>query len=201
MPVSLNNYQVLRLEAKKLIGDWFDRAWAKRTCADEESFEPFIFCWIAFNAWGCCVTDEERDLKIICALKASSDLGDRFHRATGDPDHPLARAAPAFQRLWPIFKVQEFRHKGIGETTTYANRAERVQDYIYQGATSYEPKVAGDPIPLGDDIPLTWANTLPAIYRVRCNLFHGEKSIRDEQDQIIVGAAFRVLVHAFHNFL
>jgi len=42
---------------------------------------------------------------------------------------------------------------------------------------------------------LDWAHTLKAIYRVRCNLFHGEKAIHSEIDQKIVLSAFRVLIH------
>lgn len=36
--------------------------------------------------------------------------------------------------------------------------------------------------------------TLPALYRVRCNLFHGEKARSSESDQTVVGAAYATLL-------
>lgn len=201
MTVRRNRYQMLKPEARDLILGWFDRAWRARECTDEDSFEPFIFCWIAFNAWGCCVANEEQDRPMVRALASSDDIGSAFAAKIADQSHPLATCAPTFQDMWPIFKVQDFRRRGIYEHPPYDSRAERIRDYIAQGATNYEPKVPGDPVPIGTQISLSWKNTLPAIYRVRCNLFHGEKSVRDEQDQRIVGAAFRVLVFAFKEFL
>jgi hypothetical protein len=192
---------MLRQEARELVQGWFERAWERRQCADEDSFEPFIFCWIAFNSWGCCVTGKENDTPMVRDLARSEELEVTFSAAVGSQEHPLERFGPLFQSLWPIFKVQEFRSRHIYERGPYTTRAARIRDYIQQGAEIYAPKIDEAPIPIGDDIPLTWGNALPAIYRVRCNLFHGEKSVRDEQDQRIVGAAFRVLVYAFKEFL
>jgi hypothetical protein len=42
-------------------------------------------------------------------------------------------------------------------------------------------------------VPLDWAHTVKAIYRVRCNLFHGEKARTSEDDERIVLAARDVL--------
>ena len=48
-------------------------------------------------------------------------------------------------------------------------------------------------------MPLDWPHTLEALYRVRCNLFHGEKGLDSEMDALIVSSAFRVLVHFLHD--
>ena len=44
-------------------------------------------------------------------------------------------------------------------------------------------------------ISLDWPHTLSAIYRIRCNLFHGEKTLHSDNDVILVSLAFRVLVN------
>jgi hypothetical protein len=203
MAVQLSRYEVLPVEFRTLIEDWFNHAWNKRFCEDKDSFKSFIYCWIAFNAWGACVTREDRDGHILKELCRCEALNDKFDALLSKPDHPLLLAATAFQELWPIFKVQEFRSRSIRERGSYATRAERVRDYIAQGARYYEPKLdlGCNPVPIGREIPLTWPNSLNAIYKVRCNLFHGEKSLRDEQDQRIVAAAFRVLVYFFNSIL
>jgi hypothetical protein len=51
----------------------------------------------------------------------------------------------------------------------------------------------------GGSIPMDWPHTLAALYRVRCNLFHGEKAPYSEIDRTIVRAALRVLVYFLHE--
>ena len=46
-------------------------------------------------------------------------------------------------------------------------------------------------------MPLDWPHTLAALYRVRCNLFHGEKGRHSEMDQRIVASGFRTLIQFF----
>jgi hypothetical protein len=46
-----------------------------------------------------------------------------------------------------------------------------------------------------DEKPLDWPHTLAALYRIRCNLFHGEKAVNSEMDNLIVSIDFRVLLH------
>lgn len=55
---------------------------------------------------------------------------------------------------------------------------------------------------INDQLPayLDWPHTLAAIYQVRCNLFHGEKSRNSDNDQAIVFAAYRVLVGFMRSF-
>lgn len=45
-----------------------------------------------------------------------------------------------------------------------------------------------------DSIPVDWAHTLDALYRVRCNLFHGQKSGGGHEDREILSAAVAVLL-------
>jgi hypothetical protein len=47
------------------------------------------------------------------------------------------------------------------------------------------------------EIERNWRNTLQSLYRVRCNLFHGEKSPILEDDRRIVISAFQVMIYIF----
>lgn len=49
-----------------------------------------------------------------------------------------------------------------------------------------------------ETIPLDWLTHLP-IYRVRCNLFHGNKSTHSEMDSAIVQPAFHTLIRFFRG--
>ena len=62
---------------------WFNRAWRNKDCSPENSFEPFIFAWIAFNSWGMCVTEYERDSDIIDALAVNQKLNEDFQELMG----------------------------------------------------------------------------------------------------------------------
>ena len=66
--------------------------------------------------------------------------------------------------------------------------------YFSSGATKFEPQCWQTHNASGEEAPLDWAHTLAALYRVRCNLFHGEKSAHSEMDQRVVHAALKVLV-------
>ena len=140
--VSFDNYLRLHREGKRLIRGWFNRACRNRDCSPENSFEPFIFAWIAFNSWGMCVTGYERDSDIIDALAVNQKLNEDFQELMGDS--------------------KEFREY----------HRER-----------------------GEEVSLNWAHSLKAIYRVRCNLFHGEKAAHSEMDQKIVSSAFQILLY------
>jgi hypothetical protein len=58
---------------------------------------------------------------------------------------------------------------------------------------------------IGESIVPDWAHVLEALYRVRCNLFHGTKSVDGAADREVVDAASAVLVPVVkhlvsHNF-
>ena len=64
-------------------------------------------------------------------------------------------------------------------------------DIFERQGISYEPACAGRH--RASPMPRDWEHFIHATYRVRCNLFHGEKSLYDPDDQIIVASAFRAL--------
>lgn len=198
MPANLENFTYLHLKGRDLVLGWFDKAWRVKECQDQDSFEPFIYCYIAFNSWAACVTEKDRDRDIIHDL-GNNPICESIFNITMQND--IIRCYHIeFQSLWPIFKVQEIRKKRIPHYQS-PHREEIVRHYFDSNINNYTPKDPQNPKLIGHEIPLTWNNVLQSIYSVRCNLFHGDKSTDQPPDQKIVGSAFRSFVHIFKALL
>jgi len=196
--VRLSRYRELHPDGRELISGWFERAWYMRDCEAEDSFEPFIFTWIAFNGWAACVTGLDRDRDWIDALMLSSTICDDFARLVADRESAVSIHANEFRQLWPIFKAQSIRRHRV-RAEHMDNRQAIVEYYLREGIRQFEPQCWARHRDEGSEVPLDWPHTLAALYRVRCNLFHGEKAAHSEMDQLIVSCAFRVLVHFIHS--
>lgn len=187
--VSRDRFQELHPEGRKLIHGWAERAVGQSNCDPLDSFEPFIFGWIALNGWACCVTGEDRDSDYLDAMLLDSGLDGKFKELmAGD----LSTAAREFQSTWPIFSS-----KDIGYSVTSAgSRKEVIERYrAIDPPLGCKPPCAFLHRSRGEGVPVDWSHTLSAIYQVRCNLFHGYKGAYSENDVSIVSKAFRVLVH------
>lgn len=46
----------------------------------------------------------------------------------------------------------------------------------------------------GEATPVDWGHFINAVYKVRCNLFHGLKAAHSEMDQVIVHSSYLALV-------
>lgn len=105
----------------------------------------------------------------------------------------LATAARSFASFWPIFRVDEVTRLGLyGLGFEVARRERWIKAAMEAGARNYEPRCwqvhqPGTP-------PVDWPHTLKALYRVRCNLFHGQKGAHVQSDREIVHSAFGVLM-------
>ncbi len=185
-PLDFSRYAMLHRDGRALIEGWLKRAQA----ADDE-FESFIYLWIAVNGWAACVTESDADREWQRALIAEPTLNDRFRQIAHDPATRTAPAARGFHRLWPIFRVAELRQRGLDyRTHDDRDRDEAKRAYFAGGARQFEPRCYRE----HDDVPLDWGHTLVSLYRVRCNLFHGEKARSSESDQAVVSAAFATLL-------
>jgi hypothetical protein len=186
-------YDVLHRDGKHLIDSWFMRAYERAGCADKESFEPFIFCWIAFNAWASCVTQEDSDRAMVRKVANCPDMRDTFLNLYAQ-NTSFRSAVDSFAALWPIFKAQELRRHGYVNTAG-KTRNQIIENYLELEGISFSPECwRYHKEKRGEAVPADWPHTIETIYRVRCNLFHGEKSPHSEMDADIVKAAFDVLV-------
>lgn len=164
------------------------------------TFEAFIYAWISFNGWAscCCATDADRDL--VNVLRSDESISASFDRLTSS-DPALGEALDRFRSLWPIFQASQVRadfeaqgeyrnHGTVGLVAHYSDhypRARRAPDCHLRH-------------PAGA-IPADWAHTIEALYRVRCNLFHGTKSVLGHRDREVVDAAAAVLVPVVQHLL
>ena len=194
--VKLQKFRALHQEGQHLVRGWFDRAYGTQG-DDAECFEAFIFGWFAVNGWAACVTGQDGDAQYISALGRSPELREQFQSLLARDDE-FSRVARAFHSLWPIFKAQDIR-RGGHHVPVNLDRAGIIQHYLTAGLNVYAPKCWSYHQAAEEPVPLDWPHTLAAIYRVRCNLFHGEKSAHSEMDQIIVLAAYRVLIGFFRG--
>jgi hypothetical protein len=198
--VDLYRFQRLHREGRRLISGWFERAWQARQCSPEDSFENFIFAWFAFNGWAACVTELDQDRAYIDALMCCPEVTEHFQAALNSPDSGLAQHASNFASLWPIFEVRALRQHGIHTwDVRHKERAGLVEDYLSRGAKSFQPQCWKRHKQAGQQSPLDWPHTLSALYRVRCNLFHGEKAAHSEMDQGVVASALQTLLHFVHH--
>lgn len=86
----------------------------------------------------------------------------------------LRDVAEEFRRCWPIFKAQELRRLGV-ITFWRGNRARTIQHYLHAQAKQIGPEYWLRHNEAHEKIPLDFPHTAAALYRVRCNLFHGDK--------------------------
>lgn len=195
--INFNNFDMLHNEGKRLIRSWFDRAWEEGTASNDEVFEPFIFAWFAFNGWAACVTNTDRDREMINALAADQTIRNDFEDSLSDTNSKVARSATNFLTLLPIFDVKSLKQHRIPlRYNDEDSRAQRITYYLsHNRPIKFEPQCWKRHFDSGESVPADWAHILNAIYKVRCNLFHGQKSAHSEMDKQIVSAAFFTLVH------
>jgi hypothetical protein len=174
------------------------RAWERRNCEAYDSFEPFIFTWIAFNGWAACVSGLDRDREWLDALMEDQTISSDFERLVSSHESSISTHAHAFYGMWPIFKAQDLRRRGVFRHHS-GERQHIIDYYRAAGVEHYEPQCWFRHQQEGMPMPLDWPHTLAALYRVRCNLFHGEKAAHSEMDAAIVSSAFRTLVHFLHE--
>ncbi len=191
--VDLYRYHELHREGQRLIEGWFSRAvHASWRCRPEDSFEPFIFGWIGFNGWAACCSGMDRDESWRDALASCPQLVTGF-QAMMAADPEFAASVRRFKAMWPIFKAQQLQAGGIN--TDGRNRDELVRQYLAQGLrrapVCFQHHINRRP---PEEVPADWPHTLMALYQVRCNLFHGQKSAHSEMDSEIVYSALQVLV-------
>lgn len=148
---------------------------------------------VRFNGWAACVTDSDRDWEIIEALAADESINRKFEQAK-EGNKYFAAIVADFVEMLPIFDVRTLRRRGVQQNTR-KNRRDQVLIYLSQGANRFEPQCWQRHYEAGEDIPLDWSHIITALYKVRCNLFHGLKAAHSEMDSKIVHSAYLVLSH------
>jgi hypothetical protein len=158
------------------------------------TFEAFIYAWISFNGWASCCCDTDKDNVLIKVLRVDERVSASVNSLVSSSPS-LAAALGQFRALWPIFRaadvrngvdtaVAEYRHGGRAGLVAYYSNT------FPKAGRSPDCHLRHHPEPIDAD----WAHTLQALYTVRCNLFHGTKSVDGDVDREVVDAASAVLV-------
>jgi hypothetical protein len=194
--VRFERFSQLHPDGKRLIKGWFERGWAEFDRNPDNVFEPFIFLWFAFNGWASCVTDRDRDFEIIDALLTNGDLRHEFSRLVAEQNSCLGVNARGLARLLPIFDARSLtRQLRSVPAELRDDRRAHVEYYIQHGMRRYDPACWKRHIETEGELPIDWPHMLKPIYKIRCNLFHGQKAAHSEMDRRIVQAAFLTLGH------
>jgi len=188
-------------------GPWVNRAGA--ASKEENWFEAMIYLWVTFNAWVSMVVSNhrysEKDYYLWRAAGLDPQLDGHFEYLLATKDS-FRNTVVEFRSLWPVFKVRALVDHGVepwGAWGIPESRSEyrarcfslnlRPSHYAPGCYRDHQPKgtseLGGDPL----NVPLDWSHVLGAIYRVRCNLFHGGKSFRNSRDQDFTRLAFSIL--------
>jgi hypothetical protein len=142
------------------------RSWcalAKERAERGDWFVAFCFLWMSFNGWISCITGGGTDRQMIDALCDDETL-------KGDFDDLMRRSTDfrnylgTFSSKWPI--------------------KDGAQGNIRRRPEPQEWTVDRKP---------RWEQLLNAVYRVRCNLFHGNKGTYVERDKDLIEGAYKCL--------
>jgi hypothetical protein len=190
-------FRRLHRTGRRLIGHWFQRAWRRRNCDPADSFEPFIFCWIALNGWAACCTEIDQDRQWLDSLSDNAEVCGHFEGILASTK--IRAVAETFREFWPIFRVQGLRRLGIVEYGQ-VDRSETIARYLQSGAKEFSPECWRRHSEAHEEVPLDFPHTAAALYRVRCNLFHGDKAPHSEVDRTLVYNGFRLLAEFLQSW-
>jgi hypothetical protein len=185
--VDVGRFLGLHPDGQNLVRGWIEKA-AKSKPGDE--FEAFIYAWIGLNGWASCCCAEDRDNAQLHMMTLDDRLTRNYARITRDV--AVRDAAERFASYWPIFRVSDLDESIRRNRPNHGSRADVVAYYDKSNAQAQRSPECHLNHP--GQIKADWSHTLQALYRVRCNLFHGQKSGAGKEDRDIVVAAAGVLI-------
>lgn len=177
---SFDNFRFLDPEAADLARELVEASEQQRS-----AFSSFINVWMAFNGWMECVTQAETDAAMINALADHPKLVTAYHSLLND-DPEFEENILNFTALLPVLNVRDVRKK-LGRD------AFRKYDRIALMDEALRAAVKQQPVDWTKGAMLTWSQLLRTIYLVRCNLFHGSKSVENHRDHQLVVACDKIL--------
>lgn len=149
---------------------WIRRAQNMRPHPDhpEREFDRFVALWMAFNAWGMCVTLAETDAEMIRALSRDRDVEEVFEHII-----QTTNMRQSFARIEHNFPLPSFSDL-LRLDPHYEWRGERDEAYWKKIASAPRNKRVRLS-PSMNHTNLVWGDVLSCTYKVRCNLLHGGK--------------------------
>jgi hypothetical protein len=145
------------------------------------SFMSFAYRWMAFNGWMSAVTLEDRDWKMVNAVAAAVRLIDAHDQLMATTD-TYRQQVNSFAAMWPVFNVRDVRKKLGYDAFVQHGRAALLATTVKRQPETWLP----------GSMP-SWDQVIRAIYQVRSNLFHGEKSPQSSRDRDLILASDGIL--------
>lgn len=204
----LERNKELPYHLEKLLRSWLRKAVTPFQKENEELgdyFQAFIYLWIAFNAWLLHVASDDIgdvDKNLINAAAHDTEFNQKFEDLK-ESNSDFNLLVNEFSDLWPVFRVKDLIRENIDGWQQYNihETREEYREEIFarnernikenKKGIRYEPKCYLEHHP--NKPPADWAHNLLAIYQIRCNLFHGGKSLLESRDREFVRYAYRIL--------
>lgn len=140
------------------------KVWYKKARFEHDIFSKFVFLWFCFNAWVDYKTKRETDAEML---------------------KELADKSPAVTDMLNAYNVAFNSGTGVFKNSL------KTLALMSQQKPIEDTKGRRKPICIKDEND--FSNIVWAVYRIRCNLFHGGKQANDPRDLKLVTAAQRVL--------
>ena len=160
---------------------WIDKATRAQRGGypTHEQFDRLICLWMAFNAWGMCVTLAESDATMLRALGRDGHANrvfDEILSYRGDLREKIASEEhnfplPSFADLIRLDPLYDWR----------GPRDTRFWQKIAEAPRGKHPRIS----PKLDHRNLNLPDTLACIYKVRCNLVHGGKMASPREESFV----------------
>jgi hypothetical protein len=113
-----------------LIHRWFQRAKSQSRCNPEDAFEPFIYCWIAFNGWYACTVPLKNDRDCVERIGSDAEIRRIFEELLEDRE--IREIALRFRKKWPIPNLRSNGRRFGDATPESALNLNNVLLQIYQ---------------------------------------------------------------------
>lgn len=179
--MNFDNFMLLDPSVREIVNDWFHHA-----RQHPNVMQRFINLWMSFNGWATCVTEKDIDRAMVEMLIDDPRMRNAFDTLY-DRDGAFNGIVGRFVEWWPIYDARDFRRKARQSKVNDIYSREDVHRYAQQWGVKREPRnwLPGSRV--------TWGDVLWAIYKVRCNLFHGQKGMNNPSDVRLVEIAHEVL--------
>lgn len=184
MPLRHELFQDPQFGGAGIARSWIEKAIYMRQHAHdyrnryEFQFDRFSTLWMAFNAWGMCVTLAESDASMITLLGEDREVGEVFRYIVENTD-----IAEQFSRIERNFPLPSF---------TDLLRLDPNHDWRGRRDNEYWAKIASAPrgkrvrmSPALNSENLVCVDVFRCMYKVRCNLLHGGKMANEEEARFV----------------
>lgn len=161
--------QITNNQTKKIIKDWFEKSQS-----EDDIFNQFIALWISFNAFFIAKFKNEftnsrfpAEYEFLNKVKDDSSLKDLYQSLDKDSN---------------FNDFLDFLENGNDDVGTHFPK--KVADMRFESNESKAKEFSNI-----DD----FSQFIDVIYKIRCNLFHGNKSDSNPADKFLVEYAYKIL--------